>query len=169
MKVTYAGPMALLLAGYAAAQVDVPASETVLLKAVGKGAQVYACKAKTGAEGQYEWVLDRPDARLFDQSGAQIGKHYKGPTWEASDGSKVVGEVQKRASAPVAGAVPWLLLKATSHEGAGRFANVSYVQRVDTAGGLAPSKGCDESHLGGEVSVDYQATYIFYVPGGAGS
>jgi hypothetical protein len=38
--------------------------------------------------------------------GKRIGGHYAGPTWEANDGSKVVGEVLQRADAPRPGAVP---------------------------------------------------------------
>jgi hypothetical protein len=152
----------------AAAQIpenlQAPSSEVVLLKALGKGKQIYACKAKAGAEGQFEWVLDRPDATLSSEDGARIGKHYKGPAWEATDGSKVTGQVVQRMGAPAANAVPWLLLKAASHDGAGTFARVSYIQRVDTQGGVAPAEGCDKSHVAAEVSVDYQANYIFYVP-----
>lgn len=135
-----------------------------MLKALGKGKQVYACKAKSGAEGPVEWVLERPEATLFGEDGATIGKHYKGPTWEATDGSKVTGQVLQRMGAAATNAVPWLLLKAASHEGAGTFARVSYIQRVDTQGGVAPAEGCDKSHSSAEVSVDYQASYIFYVP-----
>jgi hypothetical protein len=109
-------------------------------------------------------VLDRPQAELMDENGAVVGKHYKGPVWEAADGSKVGGQVQQRASAPNANAVPWLLLKAASHEGDGAFARVTYIQRVDTEGGVAPAAGCDKSHAGAEASADYQATYFFYVP-----
>jgi hypothetical protein len=141
-----------------------PATEVVLLKAVGKGKQIYLCSAKPGAEGQFAWVLDRPEADLMDESGAVIGKHYKGPVWEAADGSKVGGQVQQRANAPDGNAVPWLLLKATSHDGSGTFSRVSYIQRVDTVGGLAPSAGCDKSHTGAEARADYQATYFFSIP-----
>ena len=142
----------------------VPGTEAVLLKALGKGKQIYVCSAKPGAEGQFGWVLDRPQADLMDEKGDVIGKHYKGPVWEAADGSKVTGQVQQRANAPNANAVPWLLLKASSHQDAGAFARVSYIQRVDTEGGLAPAAGCDKSHAGAEASADYQAAYFFYVP-----
>lgn len=142
----------------------VPATEVVLLKALGKGKQIYACSAKPGDEGQFVWVLDRPQAELIDENGAVVGKHYKGPVWEAADGSKVGGQAQQRANAPHANAVPWLLLKAASHDGAGTFARVTYIQRVDTEGGMAPAAGCDKSNLGVEASADYQATYFFYVP-----
>src|ERR1017187_8014390 len=83
----------------------VPAMEVVLVKALGKGKQIYACSAKPGDEGQFAWVLDRPQADLMDEKGAVIGKHYKGPVWEGADGSKVGGQVQQRAKAPNANAV----------------------------------------------------------------
>src|SRR5579862_5828094 len=131
-----------------------PGTETVILKTLGKGKQIYACKAKPGAGDLYEWVLDRPEATLFGEDGTSIGKHYKGPTWEAADGSKVTGQVQDRASSPTAKAVPWLLLKAVSHAGNGTLEHVSYIQRLDTVGGAAPGTGCDKSHADAEVSVD---------------
>jgi hypothetical protein len=160
-----------VLAGAGAAQIPppqvpdnlkAPGTEMVLLKALGKGKQIYACSAKPGDADQFAWVLDRPQADLLDEKGDAIGKHYKGPVWEAADGSKVGGQVQQRANAPGGNAVPWLLLKATSHEGSGTFARVTYIQRVDTQGGLAPATGCDKSHAGVEASADYQATYFFY-------
>jgi hypothetical protein len=44
------------------------------------------------------------------------------------------------------------------------MADVSYIQRLDTAGGLAPTTGCDASHVGAIARVDYTATYFFYRP-----
>jgi hypothetical protein len=73
--------------------------------------------------------------------------------------------VQQKAEAPKAGAIPWLLLKAKSHEGAGTFGRVLYIQRVDTEGGVAPVTGCDQAHFNNEVRVDYRADYYFYVSG----
>jgi hypothetical protein len=164
---------AWILGGAAAAQIapprvpenlKVPPTEVILLKALGKGKQIYVCSAKPGEESQFAWVLDRPQAVLTDEKGDVIGKHYKGPVWEATDGSKVGGQVQQRANAPNANAVPWLLLNADSNQGTGTFARVTYIQRVDTEGGLAPAAGCDSSHAGAETSADYQATYFFYAP-----
>lgn len=141
-----------------------PGTEAVLLKALGKGKQIYVCSPKPADQTQFAWTLDRPQADLLDDSGAVIGKHYKGPAWETADGSKVGGQVQQRANAPGGDAVPWLLLKATTHEGSGKLAQVTYIQRVNTQGGLPPASGCDPSHSGAEASVDYQATYYFYIP-----
>src|ERR1700691_3592383 len=141
----------------------VPATEAVLLKALGKGRQIYVCSAQPGEPDQFVWALDRPEADLLDEKGGVIGKHYKGPAWEAADGSQVTGQVQQRANAPNANAVPWLLLKATSNRGSGTFAHVSYIQRVDTEGGFAPAAGCDKSHAGAEAAAEYRATYFFYI------
>jgi hypothetical protein len=63
---------------------------------------------------------------------------------------------------PVEGAIPWLLLRAKSNEGAGALASVKYIQRVDTTGGVAPSAGCDAGHAGAETRVEYSANYVFY-------
>ena len=140
----------------------VPDGQIVLLKALGKGVQIYTCKAKTDDPSKFEWAFKAPEADLFNHKGEKIGKHYGGPTWEANDGSKVVGKVQARADAPDASAIPWLLLSAQSHEGSGKFSTVTYLQRVNTVGGKAPTQGCDSSHVGTEARVDYTADYYFY-------
>ena len=144
--------------------IRVPAGQTVLLKALGKGVQVYACKAKPGDPGKFEWSFKAPEADLTNEHGDKIAKHYAGPTWEANDGSKVVGEKKAEIPAPRPGAVSWLLLKAKTNEGTGTFAKVTYIQRVDTEGGVPPAAGCDRAHVDTEAQVDYRANYYFYVP-----
>ena len=141
-----------------------PSTEVVLLRATGKGKQIYACQAKADNSSQFDWVLARPQADLLNAEGEKIGKHYEGPTWEATDGSKVTGQVEQRASAPQPDAVPWLLLKAKASQGAGALGRVTYIQRVNTVGGAAPKVGCDPVHAGAEASVEYRADYYFYGP-----
>jgi hypothetical protein len=138
----------------------VPDGQPLLLRAAARGAQIYTCKSKAADPASFEWALLAPDAELFDQSGAKIGRHYAGPTWESADSSRVVGEVMQRS--PAEGTIPWLLLRAKSNEGAGALASVKYIQRVDTAGGVAPSAGCDAGHAGAETRVEYSANYVFY-------
>lgn len=138
----------------------VPEGQPLLLRVAARGAQIYSCKAKAAEPAGFEWVLKAPEAELFDGRGAKIGRHYAGPTWESVDGSRVVGEVMQRS--PVQGAIPWLLMRAKSNEGAGALAGVKYIQRVDTAGGVAPSAGCDAAHAGAEARVEYSANYDFY-------
>lgn len=125
------------------------------------GQQIYGCQAT--ATG-YGWVLIAPDADLFKPNGRIAGSHYGGPTWEALDGSTVVGA---RIAPPYTAdptAIPWLLIGAVSHAGHGKMSKVSFIHRLDTTGGLAPSTGCDADHIAAQVSVDYTATYYFYEP-----
>lgn len=141
-----------------------PSGERPFLKALAKGVQIYTCSASTTNSGGFEWVFKAPQADLFNEQGGTIGKHYAGPTWEAADGSKVVGEVKEKADAPNGvKAIPWLLLKAKSTAGNGLFSNVTSVQRVDTAAGLAPAAAdCNQSKKDTEAQVGYTAAYYFY-------
>jgi hypothetical protein len=142
-----------------------PKGQVILLKAHGRGVQIYTCKARANDPNSFAWSFNAPEADLIDERGNKIGRHYAGPTWEAGDGSRVTGEVQQKADAPKAGAIPWLLLKAKSHEGAGTLGRVLSIQRVNTEGGVAPVAGCGQAHLNNEVRVDYRADYYFYVSG----
>ena len=143
----------------------VSANETLSFAAKAKGVQIYECRSKTTNATEYEWVLKAPEADLFDTQGKRIGRHYGGPTWEGTDGSKVVGEVKGREPSAETNAIPWLLLVAKKHEGHGVFSRVSSIQRLETAGGKAPDPGRDRSKLGTEVRVPYRAVYYFYTFG----
>ncbi len=122
------------------------------------GDQVYVC----GASGtQFAWTLKAPDAVLTD-GGKTVGKHYAGPTWEAQDGSKVVGEAIANSPSPLPNTIPWLVLKAKSRTGAGAMADIAYVVRTNTEGGIAPTTGCDATHVNEEKRVHYTATYLFF-------
>ena len=141
----------------------VPSTDTLAFAATGKGFQIYECRANKDNANQYEWVLKAPDADLFDARGQKIGHHYGGPTWESSDGSKVTGEVKGSEQSTDANAIPWLLLRAKTHEGQGIFSLVNSIQRLETRGGKAPSGGCDQSAMGKELRAPYTAVYYFYV------
>jgi Protein of unknown function (DUF3455) len=139
-----------------------PAGEVLALAAHGSGVQIYECKAAKEGTEQFSWTLKAPEAELKDVSGKPLGKHYAGPTWEAADGSKVVGEVVAKRDAPDASAIPWLLLRAKSTSGNGIFAVIKSIQRVQTIGGAPPAHGCDSSQSGKESRVPYSAVYRFY-------
>jgi hypothetical protein len=135
-------------------------AERVALTLGAKGVQIYECRAN--AEGKLAWAFVAPEADLFDRSGAKVGTHYAGPTWEMADGSKIVGTVKSRADAPQAGAIPWLLLVAKSTGGAGKLAATTSVQRVNTAGGSAPAAGCvAAADAGKRERVAYTADYHY--------
>jgi hypothetical protein len=129
------------------------AGESLALIAPAKGVQIYECRAD-------KWVFVAPEAELFDAGGKAIGKHYAGPIWESADGSKVVGAMKSRADAPVGDAIPWLLLSTKSVGGEGAFSKVTSIQRVSTAGGVAPKGVCTEA--GKQVGVYYTADYYFF-------
>jgi hypothetical protein len=136
-----------------------PPGNKVAFQLEAVGVQIYTCTATTtGAT----WTLTAPEATLHDAARKEAGTHYAGPTWEAKDGSKVVG-ARLAAATPDPASIPWLLLGAASHSGEGRMAEVTFVQRLDTSGGIAPTDGCDPDHLGAVRRVDYTATYCFYV------
>jgi hypothetical protein len=140
----------------------VPAGEQLLLQGHATGAQIYSCQASGGAAPA--WTLKAPDAELRDDKGTVIIRHFAGPTWRHQDGSEVTGKAVAHADAPGGTSVPWLLLTATGHSGAGILSRVTSVQRLNTQGGQAPATGCDATKIGTEVRSPYSADYYFYAP-----
>jgi Protein of unknown function (DUF3455) len=139
-----------------------PVGQVLALAARATGVQIYECKAAKDDPSQFSWTLKAPEADLKDLSGKPVGKHYAGPTWEGSDGSKVMGEVVAKHDAPNAAAIPWLLLRAKSTSGSGTFSAIASIQRLQTSGGSPPANGCDSSQAGKELRVPYSAVYRFY-------
>jgi hypothetical protein len=142
-------------------QLQPSASEQLLLQVHAKGDQIYTCKSDAA---QFTWTLKTPDAELFDKNGKPFGKHFAGPSWEASDGSRVTGKAIANAPSPDADSIPWLLVNVVSHEGAGALSRATTIQRLNTKGGKAPASGCDASHVAQELRVPYTADYLFYAP-----
>jgi hypothetical protein len=139
-----------------------PADAVLLLELAADGVQIYACETK---DGRAEWAFKAPEAMLFDRQGRQVGTHFGGPTWKLDDGSAVAGEVMARADAPEGGAIPWLLLRAKSHEGSGALSRVAYIRRADTKSGAAPKGGCDAGHVSQQARMRYSAIYQFFSAG----
>jgi Protein of unknown function (DUF3455) len=136
-----------------------PTGMSVYLEVPATGVQIYTC-GKDPA-GAWTWNFKGPEAELLDTQNKTIGKHYGGPTWEGSDGGKVVGAVKANAPAPGGNAIPWLLLDIKSSEGSGQFTQAKGILRISTTGGTAPAQGCDEAHANQESRVPYTATYLF--------
>ena len=138
----------------------------------GRGMQIYTCSAMDSpnvadkrpaspSDRVYAWHLKAPDADLFDAHGHHAGHHGAGPSWHADDGSSVTGAKVAEGASPAPGAIPWLILRATSNSGSGVFTGVTYVVRSQTEGGVAPPAGCDSAHAGAELRVRYTALYTF--------
>ncbi len=140
----------------------VSSSQKLSVEARGIGVQIYECRKNQTDPSKFRWVFTAPEAELFDSSDKRIGKHYAGPTWEANDGSKVVGAFEALYNGPDTNSIQWLLLKAKSNSGSGVFSHVERIQRVETVGGKAPTEGCGEEQAGKKIRVPYKAIYYFY-------
>lgn len=139
------------------------ASESLAMIVPAKGVQIYECRIRKDQVAGYEWAFVAPEADLFDGRGNGIGRHYAGPHWESTDGSKILGTVKERSDAEVADAIPWLLLAAKSVGPEGLFSKVTNIQRVNTVGGAAPKAGCSQTTAGTPARVDYTADYFFFI------
>ncbi|HXR20435.1 MAG TPA: DUF3455 domain-containing protein [Steroidobacteraceae bacterium] len=143
---------------------QVPQTEKLALQARAVGVQIYQCQPDQENPARFDWVFKAPEAQLFDRAGKPIIKHFAGPSWEAMDGSAVVGELMAKDPGPDAMAIPWLLLQAKSTSGQGVLSHTRYIQRLDTVGGKAPQGGCSAALAGSEARVHYTADYFFYAP-----
>jgi len=126
------------------------------------GVQIYSCNATAGG---YAWGLVAPRAELYGTNGKLIGTHFAGPTWQARDGSSVVGQRVDGVTVD-ADAIPWLLLSAASTSAGSdgdRFAGTTYIQRLATTGGIAPPAGdCNADTAGDRAEIPYTADYYFW-------
>jgi hypothetical protein len=136
-------------------KLEVDAGNVVSFHAFASGVQIYRWNATTS-----KWDLLGPDATLFADAGlkAVVGTHYVGPTWETTSGSAVVGTVVESAL-PDTTTIRWLKLAAVSSHGPGVLAGTTFIQRVNTTGGLAPANAGSPNEI---VEVPYTAEYYFY-------
>jgi hypothetical protein len=146
------------MATTAACAAPVPAASGLAF--TGKGTQIYACQDTTHG---YAWMLNGPDAKLYDASGDVVGRHFFGPQWEANDGSRIKGKLLVSSASPGGPAnAPWLVLRAEVEQGDGLFGDISLVTRTDTVGGGTPTSACGPQQKGQTVSVPYSARYTFF-------
>jgi hypothetical protein len=141
--------------------VRVPAGQKVRLVTTGVGEITYECREKANTAGAFEWAFVAPVATLYGADRRNLGKYYAGPTWEASDGSRITGK-QVAIAPATPGSIPLQLVKADPAMGAGAMNGVSYIQRLNTKGGVAPTAACDAAGKGRRQQVAYEADYVFY-------
>jgi hypothetical protein len=186
-QLAHAGEVIVPPAVPEAIKLKVPAEPFLL--GHGVGTQNYVC-SPSGAGVAF--VLMTPQATLFDDEKEQLTSHFFSPnpqepntnpvvvtdrairvTWRHSrDSSTVWGEVkQGNASSDsnfvAFGAVAWLLVTKVHVEdgptGGDKLSKTTFIHRVNTSGGLAPSIGCNSAaDLGHQAFVPYTADYIFY-------
>jgi hypothetical protein len=153
-----AGPAEPVVPG----QVQVPDGNTLFLVGHAVGVQIYACSA---TESGFGWRFVAPRADLYGDNGKLVATHFGGPTWEARDGSKVVGQRDDGVTVDPT-AIPWLRLVATSTVSGldgDRLARTTFIQRTATTGGLAPpAADCNAETAGTVDEVPYTADYHFW-------
>lgn len=135
--------------------VQVPTGNTISFHVYARGVQIYRWDGNT-------WGFIAPRADLFTIVNFRpkvVGIHHGGPIWESGTGSKVIG-TRVGACTPDSNAIPWLLLKGASTSSPGIFNGVTYIQRVNTVGGLAPATA--GSAVDQIVEVPYTTEYYFY-------
>jgi hypothetical protein len=136
-------------------EIAVPAGNKVHFHGFGVGVQIYTWNGTS-------WGAAVPEAILFNGEGV-VAIHFAGPTWVSDSGSQVVGALPPQSGVTVdPDAIPWLLLQAVEERthGPGIFANTTYIQRVNTTGGKAPS--ANGTVVGQVARVPYTADYFFY-------
>jgi Protein of unknown function (DUF3455) len=161
----------------------VPEGHTLFLATRAAGTQNYIC-LPTGGRKTWGWRFIGPQATLFVDAGGgvpqQVTTHFLSmnptegiarPTWQHStDTSRVWGQVvasSTDASYVAPGAIPWLLLAragvAAGPTGGALMTQTTFIQRVNTSGGVAPSTGCsNDDHIGTIALVPYTTDYFFY-------
>ena len=171
------------------ADLEVPEGNVAFLKGAATGTQNYAC---TPSGSGFAWVLFTPEATLFNRADKQTITHFFGPNpdepntdprvvaggliraaWQARDTSTVWARVFPLSQPSFDPAfvrpnsVPWLLLDARGVEegptGGDTLTKTTFIQRVNTSGGLAPTTGCSQaSDVGKKAFIPYTADYFFY-------
>ena len=142
--------------------IQLPEGNKLFLVGHAAGIQIYSCNITASGHG---WALVAPRANLYDDNGKLLATHFRGPTWQANDGSYVVGRVENQVTVDPT-AIPWLRLAAAS-TAAGpdgdRLLETTYIQRISTTGGLAPAVAACTAETAGTVEeVPYTADYYFW-------
>jgi Protein of unknown function (DUF3455) len=157
---------------------EVPAGNKAFLKGYAVGTQNYICLP---SDAGVSWTLFGPQATLFNDKDRQIITHFLSPnpdensmaraTWQHSRDTSTVWAMAIASSDDpsfvASGAIPWLLLRIVGAEsgptGGERLTRTTFIQRLNTSGGVAPSTGCAQStDVGQRALVPYTADYFFY-------
>jgi hypothetical protein len=117
-------------------KIAVDAGHTVFLVGHAKGVQIYKCDGTA-------WKFVEPRAELTDDNGKLIVTHAAlppAPTWQATDGSKVVVERRLEWVNVDPKAIGWLKLSVAPAPGSpnGLLTQTKFIQRVETKNGTPP-------------------------------
>lgn len=157
---------------------QVPVGNVAFLEGHAVGTQNYICLPSATSATGFDWSLFTPEATLFNDDDRQIITHFFGPNpaehgtiraaWQHSrDTSTVWAKLFHDPVTVTPDAIPWLVLQTagvqTGPTGGDILTATTFVQRVHTQGGLAPSTGCSSiANVGAKAFVPYSADYYFF-------
>jgi hypothetical protein len=141
------------------------------------GTQNYECQPVSPL-GRVDWVLFTPQATLFDDQAGQLITHFFSPnpdeplrvvraTWQDSRDTSAVWARGVASATVNPNAITWVKLEVVGKEdgptGGAALSGTTFIQRVNTDGGLAPTTGCEVlSDVGKRAFMPYTADYFFY-------
>lgn len=158
------------------ASLEVPAGNEAFRLGHAFGTQNYVCLPGDSV-GRVGWTLFTPEATLLGEQDEQLTTHFFSPnpveggvvraTWEDSVDTSFVWARAVASATVDPNAIAWLLLQTAGTEvgptGGTTLADTTFVQRVNTRGGLAPVTGCSlPTDVGSKRFVPYKADYFFY-------
>jgi hypothetical protein len=157
----YAGPEAPSVPG----KIAVGDGHKAFLVGHAVGVQIHECIP--ASPSGYRWRFVGPRADLYDDSGNLLATHFGGPSWQTRDGSKITAALDGDGTITVdPTAIPWLRLKvtsATTGADGDRLLATTYIQRIQTTGGLAPApEACNAGTVGSVAEIPYTADYAFW-------
>lgn len=154
-----------------------PAGNQAYLKAAAVGTQNYICLPSG-------WTFIGPQATLFvtfqwfnTTIRQQVATHFltpnpaevetNRPLWQSSADSSIVwakqADISDDPNYVKPNSIPWLLLEHAGSQkgpsGGSMFSQASFIQRVNTSGGMKPTTSCT---VGAREFVPYTADYVFY-------
>lgn len=155
---------------------EVPATEEPFLLGRGVGTQNYICQPAASL-GRVAWTLFTPQATLFSDDAEQLTTHFFSlnpdepgivrVTWEDSRDTSTIWARLLKAETVNPDAIAWLKLevvgKRVGPTGGDTLFGTTFVQRLNTEGGLAPVTDCDNPQdIGRKAFIPYTADYFFY-------
>lgn len=173
------------------AGLEVPAGNEVFLKGVATGTQNYVCTPSGNAFAWILFTPEatlfnnadkqtithffgpNPDPRDANTDPRVVANGTIRAAWQARDTSTVWARVFPLSQPSFDPAfvrpnsVPWLLLEQVGVQegptGGDLLTRTTFIQRVNTSGGLAPTTGCSQaSDVGRKAFVPYTADYFFF-------
>jgi hypothetical protein len=132
-----------------------------------RGTNLFQCKARVEDPNTHAWYFVAPEAILYEGT-RPAGTHRAVGQFESdSDRTSVFGMLRATQHGG-ADNLPWAAMRAAPTGDSGMFGGVTTIQRVNTAGGVAPAEGCTAANAGNETRVNFSADYYFYKRRGAG-